>query len=662
VIDFKYRPDVDGLRAVAVLLVLLFHARFGFTGGYVGVDVFFVISGFLITGLIVRKQEEGTFSLAGFWVRRIRRIIPAATFLTAVTLIAGVVLLLPEDLEELAQSTVAQQLMAANFFFWLNTDYFAGPAEMKPLLHMWSLAVEEQFYLGYPFLLILGRRVSRKTLLWTLATLSVATLALSELQTHTRPLATFFLLPTRAWELLLGALLVWCPQPTRLRRSHIDILSALGLAAILGSGWFFHPATRFPGVSALVPCAGTALVVYANSSRLGFVGRALATPPMVAIGLMSYSLYLWHWPILTYLRYWLGSDLSVPIRVAALGLSLGLAYLSWNFVETPFRRGKRDKKFKQVVTAAVVSAGCLAAISLWIGVKEGLPSRWPDRVLRLTDDNSVPQHYATTSEPAEAGDLPMLGSPAEEKQTVLLWGDSHALALAELCDRLAVEYGIRLAIAARPAMAPLLETWRPGLRDEMVGWNRAVLQYVENHGIQNVILVARWAVNIEGRPDGKTDSLIVDEPAVQLTRETARAALGRGLERTVAALEAAGATVWIVKQVPLQKSDPMKALVLASLLGRAQPSGITKTVHEQRQANVSEVIDVLQLRDSRRLDPADWCFDDLGASHIGRGGRSLYADPDHLSPYGAQTLLHPMLEPVFREIAERQRLSAPLPR
>ena len=235
-IELKYRPDVDGLRAVAVMLVLLYHGGLGFSGGYVGVYVFFVISGFLITGLILKEQKAGTFSLRGFWARRIRRIIPAAATMALVTLAAGYFLLFPSDYEELGRSAVAQQLLVSNIFFWRHTGYFAGASELKPLLHTWSLAVEEQFYLGYPFLLLLLARFKRRMAFGVLVGLALASLAVAEYGVWNHPSPTFFFLPTRAWELLLGALICFLPEPVRVRPRLLAAATLLSLGAILAAG------------------------------------------------------------------------------------------------------------------------------------------------------------------------------------------------------------------------------------------------------------------------------------------------------------------------------------------------------------------------------------------------------------------------------------------
>ena len=266
-IQFRYRSDVDGLRAVAIFLVILFHTHLGFPGGYVGVDVFFVISGFLITGLIIKKQQEHRFSLIEFWERRIRRIIPAATVMVAATLAAGSFLLLPNDLAELTESAIWQQLMLSNVFFWKFTSYFGGPAETKALLHTWSLAVEEQFYLGFPILLIFLKRFSKRVSIVILLTLFFASLGLSEWGVRYHPIAAFFLLPTRMWEFLLGALLVFLPVSSRQNIFWLNCWAWIGFLGILFSASVFEPTNQFPGLKALLPCVATALVIYANSAK-----------------------------------------------------------------------------------------------------------------------------------------------------------------------------------------------------------------------------------------------------------------------------------------------------------------------------------------------------------------------------------------------------------
>lgn len=654
-IQFRYRPDIDGLRAVAVLLVLFFHTGMGFSGGYIGVDVFFVISGFLITGLILKQQQAGNFYLSNFWTRRIRRIIPAAFVMAAVTLVVGSVLLLPKDLEQLAKSAIAQQGMVSNLFFWLNTGYFDGPAETKPLLHTWSLAVEEQFYLGFPFLLVLLNRFWQRSAFFVLLGLALISFGLSEWAVRHHPSATFFLLPTRMWELLLGALPLYCPEPVRQRKAWREFCAWAGFAGILIAGWLFDSNTRFPGAAALIPCVGTALIIYANAFQQTSLGKMLSDRRLVFVGLLSYSLYLWHWPILAYLRYCLGQNLTLGIRVAAIALSLLCAYCSWKFIETPFRQGFRQVGIRKTAWAAAACSMVLIGLSLGIYLADGLPGRLPERVHQLTVGNAVPTQYHSTARQVQKDKLPGLGvkGPADRPVKFFVWGDSHAMALAGVLDSLGHENDLRGIMASCSAEIPLLGVWTPARNSETIDWNDSILEYVKTRRVSNVILVSRWSAYIQGLPDGRRDLLIADRDSNRADRRQTGDVFRRGLERTLKQLIALDARVWIVKQVPLQESNPEPAVVRAALFGQKVPQGISGEIHRERHRVANSIIDEVakQYPEVRVLNPAEFCFDEYGYSRIGSEEGIFYADDDHLSPLGADRLLRRMFEPVFEEIS-----------
>lgn len=291
----KYRPEIDGLRAVAVLPVILFHAGLGlFAGGFVGVDVFFVISGYLITTILLTEIEEDRFSLWTFYERRARRILPALFVVLLACLPFAWVWMLPEQLEAFGKSLVAVMLFGSNILFWRETGYFAPAAEEKPLLHTWSLAVEEQYYLVVPLILMVGlRRFGRNPTFWGLVILSLVSLALCEIGRRSHPSAAFYLAPTRAWELLAGSLCAFIQRHDgRQRRS--QVLSGLGLGLICASVLAFDGQTPFPSLYALVPVLGTVLIIlFATADTLA--GRILTLRGFVGIGLISYSAYLWRW-------------------------------------------------------------------------------------------------------------------------------------------------------------------------------------------------------------------------------------------------------------------------------------------------------------------------------------------------------------------------------
>src|SRR4051812_27608716 len=301
-----YRPEIDGLRAIAVAAVVLFHLQLGCPGGYVGVDVFLVISGFLITSLIWTRLEDGTFTFAEFWERRARRIVPALAAVTIATLAAGWFMLLPADFKSLGKDAASQALFAANIRYWLDTGYFAAAADEKPLLHTWSLAIEEQFYVLMPLALwvVFRARAAKKRELAIALLLGclVASFALSAYGVVHYSSSTFYLLPTRAWELLLGGVLSFMPAAhERLRaRAGRELAELFGLALIAWAAVAYTPKTPFPGIAALMPTGGAAILIWAASQKRGeastTVETLLASRPVVLVGLMSYSIYLWHWP------------------------------------------------------------------------------------------------------------------------------------------------------------------------------------------------------------------------------------------------------------------------------------------------------------------------------------------------------------------------------
>ena len=354
-----YRAEIDGLRALAIIPVMLFHAGFAtFSGGFVGVDVFFVISGYLITTIIVNDIESGRWSLMHFYERRARRILPALVVVTLTTMMTGWFLLNPVDLAKLGNAMIGVATFTANIVFAGDRGYFSEAGELNPLLHTWSLAVEEQFYIVFPVLLVLVWRLGKSRLLALMFVLSLMSLALSEWGWRNDPKDNFFLIWTRAWELLAGAMAAIIIQQRGVQRH--DGWAGLGLAAILLSVAWFDETTPWPSLATMVPVLGTALLVV-FAGREAVVGRILSHRFLVGIGLVSYSAYLWHQPLLAYSRHFVGQiDLPMSIACVALGLSLMLAYLTWRFIETPFRT--KDWMSRRVIVGAGV-AGCAAIMA-----------------------------------------------------------------------------------------------------------------------------------------------------------------------------------------------------------------------------------------------------------------------------------------------------------
>ncbi len=336
----KYRAEIDGLRALAVLPVILFHAGFEwFSGGFVGVDVFFVISGYLITTIIISEMAEGKFSIANFYERRARRILPALFFVMAVCIPFAWFWLVPSDLVEFGHSLIAVSTFSSNFLFWSEAGYFGGPAELKPLLHTWSLAVEEQYYILFPIFIILTWRLGTKWILIILSFIFMLSLGVSEWGAYKIPSANFYLLPTRGWELIIGVFIAFYLKYNTYIKSYLvnQLLSLFGFSMIIYSIIVFNASTPFPSLYALIPTIGTGLVILCAIPQTT-IHKLLSLNLIVGVGLISYSTYLWHQPILAFARNAIEGEMHNLTVIMLCISSLFFGWLSWRFIERPFRQ------------------------------------------------------------------------------------------------------------------------------------------------------------------------------------------------------------------------------------------------------------------------------------------------------------------------------------
>ena len=326
----RYRPDVDGLRALAIASVVLYHSQIGvFGGGFVGVDVFFVISGYLITLLIHDPIRQGRFSFAEFWERRVRRIFPMLALVVAVTTVFALLILFPADLRRYSASAAAAVGFYSNFLFFSEAGYFDAAAAQKPLLHTWSLGAEAQFYLFFPPILYLLRRVETAKLLAVLGAIAAGSFALSQWAVSHAPAFAFYLFPPRMWELLVGGFLAIAAPKSNPGSALANGAAALGLSLIGLSVFGLSSETPFPGAAALPSCLGTALIIYSGACESSLINRILSLPPFTYLGRISYSLYLWHWPVLVLAGYYLFGGLTPAQKALAVGLSLALSAASW---------------------------------------------------------------------------------------------------------------------------------------------------------------------------------------------------------------------------------------------------------------------------------------------------------------------------------------------
>ena len=425
----NYRREIDGLRALAVLPVILFHAGFEtFSGGFVGVDVFFVISGYLITTIILAELEQGKFSIVNFYERRARRILPALFLVMLVCIPFAWFWLLPSDMKDFSQSLVAVSVFASNILFWRQSGYFDTAAELKPLLHTWSLAVEEQYYVLFPLFLMLFWRLGKRWILVVLGLVFVASLAVAQWAAYAKPAAAFYLLPTRGWELLIGAFAAFYLSKANRKefgKAVGEVGGWLGVALILYAVLAYSKATPFPGLYALVPTLGTVLIILFATQQTT-VGKFVGNKAFVGVGLISYSAYLWHQPLFAFSRHRSLSEPSDIIFLVLSVLALVLAYFSWRYVEAPFRN-KYVSKRKTVFLFASLGTLLFLSFGLAGSISGGYKFRFSEIKLPSQWSPPIKCHGAVAISAYENPLAECLGERSNGVSgDIFLLGDSHA--------------------------------------------------------------------------------------------------------------------------------------------------------------------------------------------------------------------------------------------
>jgi peptidoglycan/LPS O-acetylase OafA/YrhL len=611
-----YRPDIDGIRAIAVTAVLLFHCGLAtFSGGYIGVDIFFVISGYLITGhLAAEIAVSGRVSIGRFYERRMRRIVPALVVVLVITELVGAWLLLPSYLVRASKALAAAALSVSNVYLWQASNYFEPSSNFQPFLHTWSLSVEEQFYLFIPIVMGLTGKLVRGRWLLLFGPLVLGSFALSVYATTRGPTANFYLLPTRAWELGIGSMLGTVPLPLIRRRLTTDLVGALGLMLIIVPVFLYDDATAFPGLNALYPCLGSALLIYVGgAATTGFVTRLLSMRPFVAVGLISYSLYLVHWSLIALMRFHTVAPLTSLQIVIVLVLSFALATLCWCFVERPFRRAAPFKTRGRVLLgggAALAGAAALGAVGI---ATNGLPFRFPDFV-----EQTIPGHSEW-----KPGRCFLEGDPDYRKWSlkdctrvatgphkVLLWGDSFAgqyvpgmLAHADALRSTIIQY--------TAAGCPPVLSYRSYARIKCSEFNAHALDIIREQNIDTVVVAGRW-----------TDM-----------RQRGLAEIGS----TLSELDAMGVRVLLIGQSPEFTANVQ---VISFLKGSKMPDAVNRwkvffpsTINQQLQALAGQNVFVDPMH---VLCDAELCtYEDHGIY--------LFEDYGHMSVEGSSRVVERLL-------------------
>lgn len=489
----QYRREIDGLRAIAVIPVILFHAGFTiFSGGYVGVDIFFVISGYLITSIIISELEQGRFSILRFYERRARRILPALFFVMLVCVPFAWMWMLPSQFKEFSQSLIAVSLFASNILFWRESGYFAAASEEKPLLHTWSLAVEEQYYMLFPIFLILLWRFGRSPVFYSIIVISIISLALSEWGWRNEPTANFYFSPSRAWELLAGSICAFLQNGKTQKSS--DALSAFGFVLIVFSIFYYDASTPFPSVYALAPVVGTALIIL-YGARETWVAKLLSLKAVVGIGLISYSAYLWHQPLFAFARI---KNVAAPEQLLMLLLaiaSLMLAYFSWRFVELPFRNRTSPVIHSQraIFGVAIIVGTTFISFGAYIDINDGVTSLYKTSDLQkgyLKTAISSPMRESCHTRGENFTPPESACEYFEDDISVAVFGDSHTVELAYALAKTLAPYQIGIKHLSFSGCGPQYEL--ENFSSPCAEWTQQAINYIENNkSITHVIVSYR---------------------------------------------------------------------------------------------------------------------------------------------------------------------------
>ncbi len=620
-----YRADIDGLRALAILLVVIFHFEllpFG-KPGFIGVDVFFVISGFLITRIIHADLKTGTFSLSEFYLKRLRRLYPALLATLVLYLGAGYFLFLPDLYQQLSEQILLSLAYVVNVYFWQTVNYFGFAAKEVPLLHMWSLAVEEQFYLFFPLAAMLVFRWLRVAMVPLLVLAMVLSFALGTYFATTKPELAFYMLPTRAWEMLAGSVLaVVVPAGFRMGTAGAGALGLAGLAAILSALVLHTPATQVPGWFTLLPVSGTLALLLAGTAPVAPTTRFFSTGLLVWVGRISYPLYLVHWPILILIRY-STEGFTYGWKLSGLALSVVLAWAIYRFVERPIRTRLPIRPAGPVLWrlgGGSLVIGLAAALTL---AGSGLSGRFSPEVaavLALRDDR--PDDYQACAYRSGIATKCAIGAETAPP-TIFVFGDSHALHYAPAFDLWLQEDGTAGELIFAHNCMPVVRTVAARCHDYV----EEVLDYVDaTASITTVYLLSIW------RQPFEEDGLMVD--GVWRAGADGMAAFEVALAETVARLRAAGKEVVLVD--PLFAAPRNVPLTLAKNLafGRDWPIDRDLADHEADFAGIFATFERMEAAGARRMSLLDDLCDGAICRSV-QNGRPIFADNNHLAASAA---------------------------
>ncbi len=651
-----YRAEIDGLRAIAVLPVILYHAGLpAFSGGYIGVDVFFVISGYLITGIIYPEISGGTFSIVNFYERRARRILPALFFVVFCSIFFAWNWMLPDEFIAFSNSIIAVNLFSSNILFWQESGYFELTSELKPLLHTWSLAVEEQFYIIFPILVLLIKPLGRLGFLTIIGLLVLASLALSQWSSEAYVNANFYLLPTRAWELGIGALLALFPV-THMKKpiGLAQVFSLVGICLIMWSIFTFDETVPFPSLWALIPVIGTALVLGFGDNNT-IVGRLLSIKPLVGVGLISYSAYLWHQPLFAFCRIRSLDEIASSVYLILSLLSLVLAYFSWRFVEQPFR----DKNVfgrNHIFLLGIVGTIFFISFGIVGSIMDGVPSRFSAETITMLSENQVIRSRNCSLLPKGDGFvLKKACRMGDFSKSISLWGDSHARALAPDLSKLFNSIGLSMIQLTPVGCTPVIGYEWKNKNLHCIEKTQAIQEFLLTHTEKGdvILLHGRWTNlmwptpfdNGEGGRELElvTPPIIRDAPYLKAGQPGWISMMQEQFYKTVEPLLSNGRRIVLIYSVPEVGWHVPKYLARQKIFENQASENLSTSylVFKERSNEGYRLLDSLGDNPNLlRIYPEEvFCNTTIpGRCMAQEAGVVLYADDDHLGHNGTRML------------------------
>lgn len=612
-----YRAEIDGLRALAVLPVILFHAGLDlFSGGYVGVDVFFVISGYLITTILIGDIEQGRFSILNFYERRARRILPALFLVMLFCIPFAWLFMLPSQMKDFSQSLVAVSAFSSNILFWLESDYFAAAADEKPLLHTWSLAIEEQYYAVFPVFLALTWRLGKNRVFWVIALMAIVSFLLSELDWLNNKTANFYLAPSRIWELLAGSMAAFIIMRRGVVKN--ELMSLLGLSMIVFSIFTYDKSTPFPSVYTLVPVMGAVfLVLYGDEKTI--VGRLLSTKAFVGIGLISYSAYLWHQPLFAFLK--ISALDQINLRYLFAIFSLFLAFLSWKFVEKPFRD-------RAIFSKSFIMWFSLLGLFLFIGIgylghkKDGFPDRYANSEIYKEITYRIRGNLGL-SEKCDKEFIIGGECSTSSNPEILVWGDSYAMHL--LPGLIESDKNVSVQQATVSQCIPILDFSLANTHYNCIDFNDKVYEWLKGSDTKYVLLASPFMGIGES-------TVLIDRYGI--TTRNSREVLFNQLSNLVKEIRYMDKIPIIVTPTPNDGGDKGQCLVRQLMReGDLKACNFYEATTNRRQVDKTlKEIEGSNIIDLRKL------ICDQGNCISSLEGNFLYRDAGHLSYEGSRYL------------------------